>query len=152
MVDSGQGKDEAKGKAYPENTYTLRQVPVVEGAIVVLDPHTGRVFALNGGFSAKMSQFDRATQAMRQPGSSFKPFVYMAALDKGFTPASMIIGFTRIDYFQGPGLPLWTSGKLWRRRFWCPTPLRTVGIEKSQNVMTVRVANAIGMPNGRRLR
>ena len=84
-------KTNPDGKPYPEDTYTLRQVPVVQGAIVVLDPNTGRVFALSGGFSAKISQFDRATQAFRQPGSAFKPFVYMAALDKGFTPASLIL-------------------------------------------------------------
>jgi len=138
-----QVKQDEKGKAYPENTYTLRQVPVVQGAIVVLDPHTGRVFALNGGFSAKISQFDRATQAMRQPGSSFKPFVYMAALDKGFTPASMIMD-SPFDYYQGPGLPLWHPENYGDEDFG-PTPLR-VGIEKSQNVMTVRVANSIGMP------
>jgi penicillin-binding protein 1A len=131
------------GKPYAESAYTLRQVPVVQGAIVVLDPHTGRVFALNGGFSTKMSQFDRATQAMRQPGSSFKPFVYMAALDKGFTPASLIMD-SPFDYYQGPGLPLWHPENYGDEDFG-PTPLR-VGIEKSQNVMTVRIANAIGMP------
>jgi penicillin-binding protein 1A len=136
-------KQDDKGKAYPTETYTLRQVPVVEGAIVVLDPHTGRVFALNGGFSSKISQYDRATQAMRQPGSSFKPFVYMAALDKGFTPASLIMD-SPFDYYQGPGLPLWHPENYGDEDFG-PTPLR-VGIEKSQNVMTVRIANAIGMP------
>ncbi len=136
-------KQNAQGKAYPENTYTLRQVPVVQGAIVVLDPHTGRVFAMNGGFSTKMSQFNRATQAMRQPGSSFKPFVYMAALDKGFTPASLISD-SPASYSQGPGLPLWTPENYGGEDFGVQ-PLR-VAIEKSQNVMTVRVANAIGMP------
>jgi penicillin-binding protein 1A len=138
-----QVKSDDAGKAYDADTYTLRQVPVVEGAIVVLDPHTGRVYALNGGFSAKMSQFDRATQAYRQPGSSFKPFVYMAALDKGFTPASLIMD-SPFDYYQGPGLPLWHPENYDGEDFG-PTPLR-VGIEKSQNVMTVRIANAIGMP------
>jgi penicillin-binding protein 1A len=141
MVEAVKLNDQ--GKAYPENTYTLRQVPVVQGAIVVLDPHTGRVYALNGGFSAKISQFDRATQAMRQPGSSFKPFVYMAALDKGFTPASLISDSPG-DYYQGPGLPLWRPENYGGEDFGVQ-PLR-VAIEKSQNVMTVRVANAIGMP------
>ena len=136
-------KENEQGKAYPEHTYTLRQVPVVQGAIVALDPHTGRVFAMNGGFSTKISQFNRATQAMRQPGSAFKPFVYMAALDKGFTPASLIMD-TPSDYYQGPGLPLWHPENYGGEDFG-PTPLR-VGIEKSQNVMTVRIANAIGMP------
>ena len=136
-------KENEQGKAYPEKTYTLRQVPVVQGAIVALDPHTGRVFAMNGGFSTKISQFNRATQAMRQPGSSFKPFVYMAALDKGFTPASLIMD-SPFDYYQGPGLPLWRPENYGDEDFG-PTPLR-VGIEKSQNVMTVRIANSIGMP------
>ncbi|MDR3449829.1 MAG: penicillin-binding protein 1A [Alphaproteobacteria bacterium] len=131
------------GKAYPANSFTLRQVPVVEGAIVALDPHTGRVFALDGGFSAHISQFDRATQAERQPGSSFKPFVYMAALDKGFTPASLIMD-SPFSLYQGPGLPLWHPEN-YDDEDLGPVPLR-VGIEKSQNVMTVRIANAIGMP------
>ncbi|MBV8549501.1 MAG: penicillin-binding protein 1A [Alphaproteobacteria bacterium] len=131
------------GKPYPEHTYTLRQVPVIQGAIVALDPNTGRVFAMNGGFSAKISQFNRVTQAARQPGSSFKPFVYMAALDKGFTPSSLILD-APFEYFQGPGLPLWHPEN-YSQEFYGPTPLR-VGIEKSRNVMTVRLANAIGMP------
>jgi len=136
-------KLDEKGKPYPAETFTLRQVPIVQGAIVALDPHTGRVFAMNGGFSTKISQFNRATQAMRQPGSAFKPFVYMAALDKGFTPASLIMD-SPFDYYQGPGLPLWHPENYGDEDFG-PTPLR-VGIEKSQNVMTVRIANAIGMP------
>jgi len=130
------------GKAWPENTYTLRQVPVVQGAIVALDPHTGRVFAMSGGFSAKISQFNRATQAMRQPGSAFKPFVYMAALDKGFTPASLVLD-APFEYVQGPGLPIWRPEN-YSQQFYGPTPLR-VGVEKSRNVMTVRLANSIGM-------
>lgn len=136
-------KQDEKGKAYPADTYTLRQVPVVQGAIVVLDPHTGRVFAMNGGFSTKISQFNRATQAQRQPGSSFKPFVYMAALDKGFTPASLISDSPG-EYYQGPGLPLWRPENYGGEDFGVQ-PLR-IALEKSQNVMTVRVANAIGMP------
>lgn len=131
------------GKPYPEDTYTLRQIPIVQGAIVAMDPHTGRVYAMNGGFSAHISQFNRATQANRQPGSSFKPFVYMAALDKGFTPSSLILDGP-FEYFQGPGLPLWHPEN-YEQDFMGPTPLR-VGIEKSRNVMTVRLANAIGMP------
>jgi penicillin-binding protein 1A len=141
MVDVVKVNDQ--GKAYPENTYTLRQVPVVQGAIVALDPHTGRVYAMNGGFSSKISQFNRATQAFRQPGSAFKPFVYMAALDKGFTPSSLILD-APFEYFQGPGLPLWHPEN-YSQEFYGPTPLR-VGVEKSRNVMTVRLANAIGMP------
>jgi penicillin-binding protein 1A len=136
-------KTDEQGKAYPADVYTLRQVPVVQGAIVALDPHTGRVYAISGGFSAKISQFDRVTQAQRQPGSAFKPFVYMAALDKGFTPSSLIMD-APFEYFQGPGLPLWHPEN-YSQEFYGPTPLR-VGIEKSRNVMTVRLANAIGMP------
>ncbi len=131
------------GKRYPEGTYTLRQIPAVQGALVALDPHTGRVFAMSGGFSPKISQFNRATQAMRQPGSAFKPFVYMAALDKGFTPSSLILD-APFEYFQGPGLPLWKPEN-YSQQFYGATPLR-VGVEKSRNVMTVRLANSIGMP------
>lgn len=136
-------KTNSDGKPYPQGTYTLRQVPVVQGAIVALDPNTGRVYAMTGGFSAKISQFNRVTQALRQPGSSFKPFVYMAALDKGFTPSSLILD-APFEYDQGPGLPLWHPEN-YSQEFYGPTPLR-VGIEKSRNVMTVRLANAIGMP------
>ncbi len=136
-------KQDAEGKPYPESTYTLRQVPVVQGAIVALDPHTGRVFAMNGGFSTKISQFNRATQAMRQPGSAFKPFVYMAALDKGFTPASLILD-EPAEYEQGPGLPMWKPENYDEESFGGPIPLR-LGIEKSLNVVTVRLANEIGM-------
>ncbi len=132
----------ADGKAYPQGTYTLRQVPVVQGAIVALDPHTGRVFAMTGGFSSKISQYNRVTQAWRQPGSSFKPFVYLTALDKGFTPSSLVLD-APFEYVQGPGLPLWRPEN-YSQEFYGATPLR-VGIEKSRNVMTVRLANAIGM-------
>lgn len=135
-------KANEQNKPYPEGTYTLRQVPVVQGAIVVLDPHTGRVFAMNGGFSTRISQFNRATQAFRQPGSSFKPFIYMAALDNGFTPATLVSD-SPTDYEQGPGLPLWRPENYGGEDFG-NLPLRQ-GIEKSQNVMTVRIANAIGM-------
>ena len=130
-------------KPYPAGTFTLRQIPVIEGALVALDPHTGRVFAMSGGFSAKISQFNRATQAFRQPGSSFKPFIYMAALDKGFTPSSLVLD-APFEYVQGPGLPLWKPEN-YSQQFYGATPLR-VGIEKSRNVMTVRLANSIGMP------
>lgn len=136
-------KNGEDGKPYPADTYTLRQVPVVQGALVALDPHTGRVYAMNGGFSSHISQFNRATQALRQPGSSFKPFVYMAALDKGFTPSSLIMD-APFEYVQGPGLPLWHPEN-YDGDYLGATPLR-VGIEKSRNVMTVRLANSIGMP------
>ncbi|MDD3029144.1 MAG: penicillin-binding protein 1A [Alphaproteobacteria bacterium] len=140
MVDAVH--DDPQSKAYPEGTYTLMQIPVVQGALVALDPHTGRVFAMSGGFSTKISQFNRATQALRQPGSSFKPFVYMAALDNGFTPATLISDSPFV-YEQGADLPLWKPEN-YDGEDLGPTPLR-VGIEKSQNVMTVRLANALGM-------
>lgn len=135
-------KLDENGKPYPADSYTLRQVPVIQGAIVALDPNTGRVYAMTGGFDISISQFNRVTQAMRQPGSSFKPFVYMAALDKGFTPASLILDGP-FEYDQGPGLPLWKPEN-YEQDFMGPTPLR-VGVEKSRNVMTARLANAIGM-------
>ncbi len=90
-----------------EVCFGLRQVPEINGAIVVMDPHTGRVLALSGGFSFASSQFDRAMQAKRQPGSAFKPFVYAAALDNGYTPASEVLD-APVALPQGPGLPLWT--------------------------------------------
>lgn len=141
MVEAVRANED--GESYPERTYTLRQVPVVQGGIVALDPHTGRVFAMTGGFSTKISQFNRATQAMRQPGSAFKPFIYMAALANGFTPASLISD-SPAEYFQGPRLPMWRPEN-YDGADHGPLPLRQ-GIEKSQNVMTVRLANAIGMP------
>ncbi len=123
--------------------YALRQVPKVSGAIVAMNPHTGRVYAMTGGFSAQISQFNRATQAFRQPGSAFKPFIYLAALDKGLTPSSLVLD-APFAYRQGPGLPLWRPEN-YSQKFYGPTPLRA-GLEKSRNVMTVRLANHIGMP------
>ncbi len=131
------------GQAYnDDNNYALRQVPNVEGALVAMDPHTGRVLAMTGGWSFKESEFNRASQAQRQPGSSFKPFVYMAALDNGYTPAS-IVHDAPIEISQGPGLPMWRP-KNYSGRYYGPTPLR-VGVEKSRNLMTVRLARSVGM-------
>ncbi|TPO13165.1 penicillin-binding protein 1A, partial [Mesorhizobium sp. B1-1-5] len=123
-----------------DNTYMLRQVPEVEGGLVAMDPHTGRVLAMVGGFSYAQSEFNRATQAMRQPGSSFKPIVYSAALDNGYTPASVIM--------DGPitiqsGNTTWTP-KNYDGTVAGPATLRS-GIEKSRNLMTVRLANDMGM-------
>jgi penicillin-binding protein 1A len=132
----------AEGKDYPEGTYALRQIPEVSGALVAMDPHTGRVHALVGGWSYTQSEFNRATQALRQPGSSFKPIVYLAALDSGFTPSTVILD-APITLPQGPGLPDW-SPENYGGNFLGPTTMR-VGIEKSRNLMTVRVAQAIGM-------
>jgi penicillin-binding protein 1A len=125
-----------------DNLYALRQIPAINGALVALDPHTGRVVALAGGFSADSSEFNRATQARRQPGSAFKPFVYLAALDNGFTPSSMILDAPFV-IDQGPGLGPWRPAN-YSDKFYGPSPLR-VGIEKSRNVMTVRLAQKIGM-------
>ncbi len=120
--------------------YSLRQVPEVQGGFMAMDVNTGRVMAMQGGFSYQSSVFNRATQATRQPGSSFKPFVYAAALDSGFTPATIVIDAPIVvDTPQG----LWTP-KNASNKFYGPTPLRT-GIEQSRNLMTVRIAQEITM-------
>jgi penicillin-binding protein 1A len=129
--------------AAPAWHYVLRQMPEVNGALVALDPHTGRVLALVGGMSYESSEFDRATQANRQPGSSFKPFVYLAALDSGFTPSTIVLD-APIEIDQGPGLPLWKPVNF-EHDFLGPLPLR-VCLEKSLDAATVRVGQAIGMP------
>jgi penicillin-binding protein 1A len=112
-----------------------------------MDPHTGRVLAISGGFSFATSQFDRATQAKRQPGSSIKPFVYLTALDHGFTPSTLVVDGP-ISLPQGPGLPMWSPTNYTKRgqevRFRGPTPLR-VALEQSLNAVTARVASIIGM-------
>ena len=122
--------------------YAMRQIPEVGGAIVAIDPHTGRILAMEGGFSYTMSEFNRATQAMRQPGSAFKPFVYMAALDNGFTPSSLVED-APIVFAQGEGLPDWKPAN-YTQEFYGLSTLR-LGLEKSRNLMTVRLANQIGM-------
>ncbi len=122
--------------------WALRQRPSVEGGLVALDPHTGRVLAMAGGFSFRQSQFNRATQAYRQPGSSFKPFVYLAALEEGYTPSSIVLDAPLV-IDQGPGLPLWRPEN-YSDTFYGPSTLRT-GIERSRNLMTVRLAREIGM-------
>ncbi|HEY6918744.1 MAG TPA: PBP1A family penicillin-binding protein, partial [Tabrizicola sp.] len=122
------------------NRWSLRQVPEVQGAFMAMDVNTGRVLAMQGGFSYQDSVFNRTTQATRQPGSSFKPFVYAAALDSGFTPATIVVDAPiEIDTPQGLWTPKNASGK-----YYGPTPLRT-GIEQSRNLMTIRVAQEIGM-------
>jgi penicillin-binding protein 1A len=123
--------------------YVLRQVPKVSGAMVVEDPWTGRVLAMVGGFSYDQSQFNRATQALRQPGSSFKPIIYAAALDNGYTPSSIILD-APIEIDQGPGLGVWKPEN-YEQKFYGPSTLR-FGLEHSRNVMTVRLAQDIGMP------
>jgi penicillin-binding protein 1A len=122
--------------------YGLRQIPNVGGGVLALDPHTGRVLAMAGGWSYEMSQFNRVTQAQRQPGSSFKPFVYLPALDNGFTPSSLILDAPFV-LDQGPGQAKWKPGN-YTHNFYGPSPIR-VGIEQSRNLMTVRLAQYIGM-------
>lgn len=123
-----------------EAFWRLRQLPEVQGGLVAMDPHTGRVLAMVGGFSFSQSQFNRATQAQRQPGSSFKPFVYAAALDNGYTPASVVLD-APIEIVSG--------GELWQPKNYGggsagPSTLR-LGIERSRNLMTVRLAQDMGM-------
>ncbi len=127
-----------------ETQYRLRQVPEISGAMVVMDPWTGRVLALVGGFSFDQSQFNRATQALRQPGSSFKPFVYAAALDNGYTPSTVVMD-APIEIDQGAGLGVWRPENYSTGKYYGPQTLR-FGIEQSRNVMTVRLAQDIGMP------
>ncbi|WP_425052510.1 penicillin-binding protein 1A [Psychromarinibacter sp. S121] len=120
--------------------WTLRQIPEVQGGFMAMDVENGRVLAMQGGFSYEDSVFNRATQATRQPGSSFKPFVYASALDSGFTPATIIID-APIEVDTGAGVWRPTNAS---QQFYGPTPLRT-GIERSRNLMTVRLAQEIGM-------
>ncbi len=122
--------------------YALQQPPEIEGAIIVMDPHTGRVLAMEGGFSFDESQFNRATQAYRQPGSSFKPFVYAAALDNGYTPSSVVLDAPLRIEQAGSGI--WEP-KNYGGGYAGPSTLR-VGIERSRNLMTVRLAKDMGMP------
>ena len=124
--------------------YSLSQVPDVNGAVVALDPHTGRILALVGGYSFRESEFNRATQAMRQPGSAFKPFVYASALENGFTPSSLVLDAPFV-IDQGPGRAKWKPAN-YTRKFYGPSTLR-LGMEKSRNLMTVRLAQFIGMNN-----
>ncbi|SDY01241.1 penicillin-binding protein 1A [Citreimonas salinaria] len=120
--------------------WSLRQIPEVQGGFMAMDANTGRVIAMQGGFSYQDSVFNRATQAQRQPGSSFKPFVYASALDSGYTPATIVVDAPiEVDTAQGVWRPRNASN-----RFYGPTPLRT-GIERSRNLMTIRLAQEVGM-------
>jgi penicillin-binding protein 1A len=124
-----------------DGQFRLRQIPEISGAIVAMDPQTGRVLAMVGGFSYDQSQFNRATQALRQPGSSFKPLVYAAALDNGYTPSTVVLDAPlEVDTGNGTWKPENYEGK-----FYGPSTLR-FGIERSRNVMTVRLAQDLGMP------
>ena len=131
---------------YVENTsgniFTLRQLPLVNGGIVVMDPFTGRVLALSGGFSFKKSEFNRATQALRQPGSAFKPFIYALALENGYTPSTLILDAPLV-LEQGYDLKMWKPEN-YGKKFYGPSTLR-MGLEKSRNLMTVRIAQDLGL-------
>jgi len=124
--------------------WSLMQIPEIGGGLIALDPHTGRVLAVVGGFSFAMSQFDRAIQAKRQPGSSFKPIVYAAAIDNGYKPTSIVLD-APIEIEQGPGQDIWKPENYEKEKSAGPSTLR-VGIEKSRNQMTVRLAQDMGMP------
>ena len=124
------------------NVFTLRQLPKVNGGIVVMDPFTGRVLALSGGFSFKKSEFNRATQALRQPGSAFKPFIYALALENGYTPSTLILDAPLV-LEQGTDLKMWKPEN-YGKKFYGPSTLR-MGLEKSRNLMTVRIAQDLGL-------
>lgn len=124
-----------------DDQYYLRQIPQIEGALVAIDPHTGRVLAMQGGWDFDESEFNRVTQAWRQPGSAFKPFIYLAALNSGFTPSSLVL--------DGPITYTDALGRIWQpenysHEYYGPSTLR-VGVEKSRNLMTVRLADNLGM-------
>ena len=125
-----------------ENKYSLKQLPKINGGIVVMDPYSGRVLALSGGFSFKNSEFNRASQALRQPGSAFKPFVYALALENNFTPSSLILDAPLV-LDQGSDLKMWKPEN-YGKKFYGPSTLR-VGLEKSRNLMTVRIAQNLGI-------
>ena len=129
-------------KKIKDNNYSLKQLPKINGGMVVMDPYTGRVLALSGGFSFKKSEFNRATQALRQPGSAFKPFVYALALENKYTPTSLILD-APIVLEQGEDLKMWKPEN-YGKKFYGPSTLR-VGLEKSRNLMTVRIAQDLGL-------
>ncbi len=129
-------------KKISDNKFSLQQLPKINGGIVVMDPYTGRILALSGGFSFKKSEFNRATQANRQPGSAFKPFVYALALENNYTPTSLVLD-APIVLDQGDDLKMWKPEN-YGKKFYGPSTLRT-GLEKSRNLMTVRIAQKLGV-------
>jgi len=131
----------APAKEGERGDYSLQQIPAVNGAFVALNPHTGRVLAMVGGFSFQLSEFNRAIQAERQPGSTFKPFVYAAALDSGYTPSSIVLDAP----FVAPGVDSWWKpGNYQEGRFYGESTLR-LGVEQSRNTMTARLAQDLGI-------
>jgi penicillin-binding protein 1A len=130
------------GKVTLKDAYSLQQIPNINGAIIAIDPHSGRVLAMVGGYTYGNSHFNRATQAHRQPGSAFKPFVYLAALENGFN-ASSVVNDGPIEIPQGPGLPTWTP-KNYSGDFMGYIPLRK-GLERSRNAVTILLALMLGV-------
>ena len=131
-------------KQISNKNFSLQQIPKINGGIVVMDPFTGRVMAISGGFSFKSSEFNRASQALRQPGSAFKPFVYALALENNYTPSSLVLDAPLV-LDQGSDLKMWKPEN-YGKKFYGPSTLR-VGLEKSRNLMTVRIAQKIGVKN-----
>ncbi len=129
-------------KKISDKQFSLQQLPKINGGIVVMDPFTGRILALSGGFSFKKSEFNRATQAKRQPGSAFKPFVYALALENNYTPTSLVLDAPLV-LDQGDDLKMWKPEN-YGKKFYGPSTLRT-GLEKSRNLMTVRIAQDLGI-------
>ena len=129
-------------KQINDNKFSLKQIPKINGGIVVMDPYTGRVIALSGGFSFKNSEFNRASQALRQPGSAFKPFVYALALENNYTPSSLVLDAPLV-LDQGSDLKMWKPEN-YGKKFYGLSTLR-VGLEKSRNLMTVRIAQNLGI-------
>tara|TARA_B100001057_G_scaffold427689_1_gene452565 strand:- start:782 stop:3118 length:2337 start_codon:yes stop_codon:yes gene_type:complete len=129
-------------KKLNDKKFSLKQLPKINGGIVVIDPYTGRVLALSGGFSFKKSEFNRATQALRQPGSAFKPFIYALALENNYTPSSIILDAPLV-LKQGVDLKMWKPEN-YGKKFYGPSTLRS-GLEKSRNLMTVRIAQDLGI-------
>ena len=125
-----------------DGNYSLKQVPLANGGIIAMDPYSGRILAMSGGFSFKNSEFNRTTQALRQPGSAFKPFIYALALENNFTPSTLILDAPLV-LDQGTDLKMWKPEN-YGKKFYGPSTLRT-GVEKSRNLMTVRVAQEIGI-------
>ncbi|RYX94125.1 MAG: penicillin-binding protein 1A [Bradyrhizobiaceae bacterium] len=134
----------AKDGSVVEGQFRLRQYPEVSGAMVAMDPNTGRVLAMVGGFSFDQSQFNRATQAYRQPGSSFKPLVYSAAMDNGYTPSTVVVD-APIEIDQGTGGNVWRPENYSTGKYYGPVTLRNA-LQRSLNTVTVRLAQDVGMP------
>ncbi len=129
-------------KKISDGIFSLRQLPNVNGGIVVMDPYSGRVLAMSGGFSFKKSEFNRVSQAKRQPGSAFKPFIYALALENNYTPSSLILD-APIVLDQGEDLKMWKPEN-YGKKFYGLSTLRT-GVEKSRNLMTVRISQDLGI-------